>query len=207
MANRMEHHKTENFEYACVCGKGSYTLKWHTYRDDYFNEDIKSEGKIDCPICRETHQLNGYSLVPLEMTHKVREVTEAVRNMCQLIRQYSLSRYREEMFQYVTSIPVVQWHRLWKVGSPAIGTFRKDLKTPDGQRNTFNHLLSGNYESNINRIFATLEKCEIEDQQLTSWEYDLQKLIENKLVVKDQESKALFNGKLLRKYDSYVDPK
>ncbi|MEK4159504.1 MULTISPECIES: hypothetical protein [Paenibacillus] len=207
MANKMEHFKTEIREYRCACGNGNYTFKWHTYRDNYFSEDVISQKEIECPVCKETHYIQDYSLVPKAVSDKTSEASNAVKDLCQIIKDYALEHYREPMFKYISSIPATRWHSLWHIGSPAIGTFRKDINATNGKEATFNRHLSGSYESTIYRIMVTLEKCNIEDLKLANWNDDLQVLIQKRNEVKELENGYLYKGQLLRDYTSYQDPK
>jgi hypothetical protein len=205
MANRMEHYHTEVREHRCACGMGHYSIFWVTYRDNYFSEDVKVRSRINCNDCADTHIISGYSLLPKNVAQETVKAREAVTKLCQVMKKYALEHYEDQMIQYVSGIPATHWHRIWKIGSPSIGTFRKKLKS-DGIRDTFHRILIGNYETTVERILATLKECDIEDKKLVLWNKELESLIQIKSKAVALENMNLFNGELLKEYQTHIEP-
>ncbi|WP_238651795.1 hypothetical protein [Paenibacillus piscarius] len=204
MGNKMEFVYTEVHVYQCACGKGNYSINWHTYRDDYFNEDTRKITVINCPDCIQTYNVSGLSL-----THKVNSQNSGkaaveMDGLCKTMVVHALKRYKVEMFNYVSNIPVARWHRLWKIGSPTLPTFRKNLKR-DGAESTFKYNLSYG-PSAIERILDTLKEMEIHDDQLLNWENELNLLKKEKRDAIKFETDHLFTGKLLKEYKTYEGP-
>ncbi|KAA8748200.1 hypothetical protein FE296_19100 [Paenibacillus sp. UASWS1643] len=206
MGNRMEHYETEVSEYDCACGAGNYTISKYKYRDDYSSEEIKTVSLINCSTCKDDYLAADQYIVPKQLDQILSEATAEVNNLCQVIKEYSLAHYKKDMIHYVTSIPVTRWYALWQIISPSIQTFRKDLKMLNGQANAFEYHLMGNHENTIKRIIATLEKCGIEDSKLSQWISDLGVLTHKETQAKNEINKALFKGKLNKKYVTYEDP-
>jgi hypothetical protein len=131
---------------------------------------------------------------------------EVVKGCCKRIKEYALERYRQQMLSCVSKMPVARWHRLWKIGSPAIGTFRKDLKY-SGIPSMFERLLIGEYPHTVDNILVTLAICNINDSQLDIWNAELKSLTQEADSTRQQEYALIFNGVLIRKYRTYEEPR
>ncbi|MFC5402293.1 hypothetical protein [Cohnella soli] len=164
----------------------------------------KREG-ISCATCNDIFIIEGTNLVPRSAREATLAAEAKVQQLCQAIKQYALNNYEPQMVDFVSKIPASKWYDLWQVGTPAIGTFRKDLKMT-GVKGTFTGLLYGNYPHNVERIILTLQSCGIEDPQLMT-RYDvLQSLIQDHRIAQDEERAQRHSGNKINEYTSYADP-
>jgi hypothetical protein len=205
VSNKMEHHHSEVLEYRCACGSGHYTIIWDTYRDNYFSEDVKRRSRIDCDVCSEAYIIDGSSLLPIDIRKMVAEKRQAVEQLCRTMKEHALRCYQAQMLHCISGMPVAQWHRLWRISSPAIGTFRKEVKR-DGVQETFIRQLYGSSLYSVERILVTLKQCDIHDPQLVEWEKEVNKLQQDYEDAQALEKGSLVKSELLKEYRDYSDP-
>ncbi|MFD2328794.1 hypothetical protein ACFSR7_05975 [Cohnella sp. GCM10020058] len=204
MANKMEHHHTDIRRYTCACGTGHYEKRFVTNKDDYLHEEFKTGYRLVCTACEKTYLIEDGELVPIGAVEQTARVSSTLDACCNKITAYAAAHHKAEILEFIKSVPMSRLYSMWKIGSPALQTFRNKLKQM-GYEDTYRRYLVGSHIWNVQRLMATVQACGIPDPQLEAWFVEANDLERDLTSAKQAQKRQAFQGKFIDERRTWSD--